>query len=368
MNNPAAHSHLPSRYDEVLNKRFAEVVRQLKEPAVVERRPSGSKHLLPTILGSAGLLAAFLALRPVAARTRSSVAFGPANSVQVMGLSQSPEEFIPPAAASPSPAPAAPAERPAPPAPPRRATTTRPSALGADLRGIVESKDIASIAEGDAGTTAFLRVAPTPAPSDGAVLFDEDRDAGVTVAAAREDDRRRVVNLGTRVKATLVYAVRTGSAPVPVTARIEEDVRVGESVVIRAGSLLVGQALATRSDDRVQVALSALVQDGFTSRFQGVALGPDGELGVAGRLVRKASGSRRWTGRAAGALGTALSLGLARRASGVAGTAAREIAADVDHDLDVFERRWGQELSDKVIEAGAGTPLVVSLVADLEVR
>jgi hypothetical protein len=91
-------------------------------------------------------------------------------------------------------------------------------------------------------------------------------------------------------------------------------------------------------------------------------------MGVGGRLLRKGSGGKRWMGRAAGALGTAVTLGLARRADGMAGTAAREIASDVDRELDALERQWGDSRSDKVLEAPAGTPVVASLSVDLEIR
>jgi hypothetical protein len=355
-------SQLPSRYEQVLNKRFAEAMDTLRRSPSTPTTGTARRPWW-LIAGSivAGLAVTTMRLFPTI--TRSSVPFAASNTVQVMGLSQGAGEFLP--LAAPPPPPAASLE-----------SVPTPKPVGTRVAGVVTRADesrfgialpdtLASVEETDAGTVAYLRAAPKV---EEAVLFDDETEPNLTIAVDHEQDQpRRVVNLGSRVPATLVYPVRTGPAPVPVTARINEEVRVGDHTAIKAGSLLVGSAIATRESDRVQMAFSALVQDGLTVRFQGVALGADGEMGVAGRLIRKGTTGRRWASRAAGAVGAALSLDLARKTSGLTGTAARELASDVDRDFDYFERNWGEGRSDKVVEAASGTAFLVSLGADLVV-
>lgn len=370
---------LPSRYDQVLNQRFAEAMKTIgthgaaPTPAGARRRPWA------LIAGSAVLAAAGMVMGLSPARARSSVPFAASNTVQVMGLAQGPAEFIPPSPAPPSPSPSAspdaavPEETPSPKrvaaTPASKAMRPKPPSLSGLEGAAAESE--ATVEDVDGATVAYAKPAsPTPSvPPDGAVLFDEDGDGALTIRAASDEERpRRVVNLGTRLAASLVYPVRTGGASVPVTARVDADVKVGDQIAIKAGSLLVGSAIATRDSDRVQIAFAAIVRDGLTSRFQGVALGADGEMGISGRLLRKASGGgSRWKARALGAAGSALSYDLARKTSGLTGTAARELASDIDRDFDAFERDWAENRSDKVVEARAGASLVVCLGADLDV-
>ncbi len=375
MSRSSKSSGLPSRYDDVLNQRFAEAMTALRaEGATALRQPRRRSWKLVAASIGLGLLVTAMRLSP--ARTRSTVPFAPTNTVQVMGLSQSPAEFLPPPASTSVSQPPSPARPTAAALSSQPAKRSRGSAAAlhdsagstAGLLGIATAAELSGIERTDAGTVAYVRAAPSPAAAEEAVLFDEDRDTTLTITAEREDEPRRVVNLGARFQASLVYPVRTGASPVPVTARIDADVKVGDETAIKQGSLLVGSAIATRDSDRVQIGFQALVQDGITSRFVAVALGSDGEMGIPGKLIRKASGGRRWAGRAAGAVGSALSLDLARRTSGLTGTAARELAADIDRDLDYFERHFGENRSDKVVEAAGGALLVVSLAADWAVR
>ncbi len=365
---------LPSRYEQVLNQRCAEAMKTLRDQSN-GRAPAPKPRLWKLIAGLGTAALAAIVMNSGASAARSTVPFAATNTVQVMGLSNGVRDFMPPAPAQAPAAPAAeeaaeektddaPARSPVraalPPANPRvRAASA--------LAGIAQPDEVVDADVSPAGTVAWLR--PARKAGDEAVLFDEQDDPSLTIAADRaEDGPRRVVNVGTRFAATLIYPVRTGGAPVPVAARVVDDVRVGEQVVIRAGATLVGSAIATRDSNRVQVAFHAFVQDGLTMRLQGLALGTDGDMGVVGKVLRKASTNRKWGARAVGAVGAAASIGLARKTSGAVGTAAREIADDVDRDFDFFERTWGEDRTDKVIEARAGEKFVVCLNADLDVR
>jgi type IV secretory pathway VirB10-like protein len=81
-----------------------------------------------------------------------------------------------------------------------------------------------------------------------------------------------VINVGTRIQAVLTDPVVTGAALAPATAKLANDVLVGDRVAIPAGTVLVGEGFATQQDDRAQVVFSAIVKDGKTLQFEGWAL------------------------------------------------------------------------------------------------
>jgi hypothetical protein len=171
-----------------------------------------------------------------------------------------------------------------------------------------------------------------------------------------------VINIGTRIAAVLTDPVVTGAALAPATAKLANDVYVGDRLAIPAGTLLVGEAFATQQDDRAQVVFSAIVRDGKTVRFEGWAL-QDGEIGIRGKLVRKGSKTKRGAGAVLGAAASALTYGLAGAASGPEGAALAAIGNTAANDLVGLGRDWRQ--SDKVVRVAAGVPITVYLRRDL---
>src|SRR5262249_9744085 len=118
-----------------------------------------------------------------------------------------------------------------------------------------------------------------------------------------------VVNIGTRVEAVLTEPIVTGAALAPATAKLATDVMAGGQGAIPSGTLLVGEGFATQQDDRAQVVFSAIVKDGKTVQFEGWAL-QQGEVGVKGKVIRKASKGKSGAGTLLGAAATGLSFGL----------------------------------------------------------
>ena len=176
-----------------------------------------------------------------------------------------------------------------------------------------------------------------------------------------------VINIGSRIVATLEAPVRTGATLTPATALVTSDVTVGERVVLPSGSRLVGSAFATTSDDRVQVVWRAAVVNGRTYRLDGEALSPDGSQGLPGKVVRKKKGKgvlRRIGATVLGTAGETLGYGIPG-GEGVTGLAEDALAGRAGRELQraAQDREWLQV--DKVIELRAGAPLVVYVSADV---
>ncbi len=216
---------------------------------------------------------------------------------------------------------------------------------------------------------------PAPRESERGTLLLKGDDAAVesafaadvgAVPAPKPAASTLVVNVGTRLRATLDMPLRTGATLAPATATLAEDLRVGARVALAAGTRLVGSAFATPHDDRVQIVWRALVRDGRTLAMQAETIGSDGAPGLVGKLVRRhRKGVVRRVGSAlagtAGELaGGALPLGdtLPEQAgAALAGRAGRELS-----QLSA-SREWLQ--SDAVIELQAGVMLTVYVGADL---
>src|SRR5260370_1108767 len=127
-----------------------------------------------------------------------------------------------------------------------------------------------------------------------------------------------VINIGTRSEAVLSNPVITGAALAPATARLANDVYVGDRLAMPAGTVLVGEGFATQQDDRAQVVFTAMVKDGKTIQLEGWAL-QEGETGIHAKLVRKGSKAKKGAGTVLGAAASALSFGLGGAMSGPEG-------------------------------------------------
>lgn len=175
-----------------------------------------------------------------------------------------------------------------------------------------------------------------------------------------------VINMGTRIVATLEAPVRTGAALTPATALVQADVTVGERVVLPAGARLVGSAFATTGDDRVQVLWRAAVVGGRTYRLDGEALSPDGSQGLSGKVLKKKRKGvlRRIGATVLGTAGETLGYGIPG-GDGVTGLAEDALAGRAGRELTraAQDREWLQ--ADKVIELPAGAGLIVYVSADV---
>jgi type IV secretory pathway VirB10-like protein len=178
-----------------------------------------------------------------------------------------------------------------------------------------------------------------------------------------------VVNVGTRVPGNLTYGIRTDAATVPVEVEIAGDVVAAGRVVIPAGTRVIGEALATRDTDRVQMAFSSLVIGGKTVPLRALAMGPDGQLGLPAKLIKKASGGKNWLGKAVGALGNAATFGLLRSSSGgVAGATAEGLLQRGGQDMQAVEHRWASQRSDKILELTPRAGITLYLEGDLTIE
>jgi hypothetical protein len=175
-----------------------------------------------------------------------------------------------------------------------------------------------------------------------------------------------VINIGTRIAATLEAPLRTGTTLTPATALVATDVTVDERVVLPAGARLVGSAFATTGDDRVQILWRAAVVGGRTHPLDGEALSPDGSQGVAGKVVKKRGKGvlRRIGATVLGTAGETLGYGIPG-GEGMTGLAEDALAGRTGRELQraAQDREWLQ--ADKIIELPAGAPLVVYVSADV---
>jgi hypothetical protein len=174
-----------------------------------------------------------------------------------------------------------------------------------------------------------------------------------------------VVNVGSVIEARLLRTVVTAQGGAPVAAEIARDVMANGEVAIAAGSRLVGTAYATGSNDRVQIAVTALVQGGTTMQLHGIVISADQQVGIPAKVLKRGSGKKKWLGRVVGSIGTVATLGL--RSSGVSGGMAGVLAEDLSGDAANLERDWANERSDKVLRAEAGATLQVYLQGDFRV-
>jgi hypothetical protein len=133
------------------------------------------------------------------------------------------------------------------------------------------------------------------------------------------------VPAGTRIAVALAEPLVVGPGGAPVVATTSEDVPGEDGILVSRGTRLVGEARVGADGERATIAFSTLVVHGHSVALSGLALGPDNELGVRGKVLRKASGGRRGLGKALHAVGSALSFGIL--GSGSAGEEAATQAA-----------------------------------------
>jgi len=211
-----------------------------------------------------------------------------------------------------------------------------------------------------AATPPRLSTAPAllhqvPAVEAGEVALDLDA-VGVYVAAV-EEALPVLLPPGTRLSVMLTRAIATGAVSAPTSAAVAEDLLVGGRTAVPAGSTLVGEAFATRSDDRVQVVFQALVRDGASVPVRAIAMGSDGQVGLPGTLVRKGSKAKKGLGKVLGAMASTLTFG-AVGGRGPADAVADGLLASGASGLTDLERAWTAERSDKVVRVAPGTRLV----------
>ena len=345
---------LPSRYDEILDKKVAEICKAVAAESSSSRArwtfpKNGSWQSRAVILGG-GLLIA-LKLMGGEGSARSDVS-RPDNllSSQAMGMSNDLASLLPPQkTATPTPKPS-PTPTPKPRRRARRSVVARPTATPcSSCEAKRQSRDRWASARvlynqdgsGLYGTDLPELPAPTPTPKPAAV-----------------------VNMGTRIKGELLFPFRTHASSVPVALVVTEDVVIAGRVGIRVGDRFIGRAVSTRVDDRAQIIFIALVQDGQTIRSQGIALGPDGQIGVEGKLIRKASGQKHWLGKAVGAVGRTLTFNTLGGGSAI-DEMTEEFMRSTGGDLAAVEQRWAAERSDKVVEVKSGAEVTIVLEDDL---
>ncbi len=174
-----------------------------------------------------------------------------------------------------------------------------------------------------------------------------------------------VINIGTRIEAVLSNPVITGAALAPATARLANDVYVGDRLAMPAGTVLVGEGFATQQDDRAQVVFTAMVKDGKTIQLEGWAL-QEGETGIHAKLVRKGSKAKKGAGTVLGAAASALSFGLGGAMSGPEGAALASLGNTAANDLFGLGRDWRR--TDKVLRVEAGVPITVYIRRDVTVE
>ena len=346
---------LPSRYEEVLNQRVAEQAGRMVASAQAARPGLELPRwgALVAVIG-VGAMGVMMLLSQQDGPSHSRVAFHKSTviSTGTVGVQASAEELIPPRPVRPpspeapalvSPGPhlhepvAEPTARPVAAKPARRVPVARPSppctTCGRDGRE-----------EGDVVLATVVEPSPRPTPAL---------------------PPKPALNVGARFGAVLAYPVNTAFGGAPVTARVEQDIAPNGMIAIPAGASLIGEAFATEPENRAQIVFTALVRDGRTVPFRAIALGPDSNLGIPGKVVRKASAKKKGAGRVLSALGSAVTFGLVGGDNGVVGDAAAALASQTASDLSQLERTWSLERSDKVIALKAGIAMTVYVQSDL---
>jgi hypothetical protein len=346
-------STLPNRWQEILRREAAEnvgtVLAQAKEQPTPTRVPRWSVPVLVVGIASFSLLNL---LGGSEAKGRGTVPFDRSTvvSTRTAGLGASAEDLAPrqpsPAAAVAVPiVEATPTTKPDPltvldrqsPAPRKRERAAAAACPECDKRR--EAMRRAAEAE-EHPSPAPMEASPTPPPKPPPLI----------------------VNVGTRVDAVLTDPVVTGIALAPATAKLAKDVYVGDRVAIPAGTLLAGEAFSTQDDDRAQVVFTALVKDGKTVQLEGWAL-QEGEAGVRGKVVRKASRAKKGAGSLLGAAASVLTFGVAGAVGGPEGAALASLGNTTASDLVGVGRDWRR--SDKVVRVEAGAPLTIYIRRDV---
>jgi Bacterial conjugation TrbI-like protein len=347
-------SIISTRFDQALRAQIVQQARTVIDSAQARTRKRLRRRVflwlaLPVALGG-------LVLAPSeAARPRSRVAFAQGNviSAESQGLGGGVEELLPP---SPPPVPGQGQQSPISIEPEDLvARDPEPTAARPLSRQQADAKPCATCGKEDAAT------AGTDASHELATeeLLPETEDVP---AEEPRVPTARVLNMGSRFDAVLDLPTQTGAAGAPVAAVVAADVSDSHGVVLPAGARVVGEAFATTADDRVHMAVTAVVIDGKTIRLHGLALGPDGTFGVAGKVVRKGSKKKAGAGRVLGAVGSAISFGLIGGRAGLIDSTAAEFARDAGRSLSGLEAAW--QRSDKVVRVPAGTRLTIYVRED----
>jgi hypothetical protein len=320
----------------------ADEIERARELLVEGRRPRRSAWRRAGVGRAVFLLAVLLVLRVVffSGGRRGTEPIGAVATAEGAGVGNSVAAFLPVAAASPE---ATPSPPPTPTPAPSPSETPTPRARRAPR--LVERAPIAAPATPEPSPIATPPPAPTPSPVPKPTPI--------------------VLNMGTRIEATLEAPVRTGATLAPATALVTRDVTVGEIIVLPAGTRLVGSAFATTGDDRVQIVWRAAIIAGRTHRLAGEALSADGSQGLVGKVVKKKGNSvlRRIGSTVLGTAGETLGYGIPG-GDGLGGLAEDALAAHAGRELvrASQEREWLQ--ADKVIELKAGATLVVYVSSD----
>lgn len=338
-------STLPSRWQEILRREAAAnvgtVLAQAREQPEPRRVPRWTMPVLVVGVASVSLLSV---LGGTDAKGRGNLPFDRSTviSTRTAGLGASAEDLAPRAAPSPPLAPLG-DPSPAPSSPPPRRSARRDKASSP------------ACPDCDKRRAALARMEPPPAPEP----------SPSPLATPPEKPLPLVINIGTRIQAVLTDPVVTGAALAPATAKLANDVLVGDRLAIPAGTVLVGEGFATQQDDRAQVVFSAIVKDGKTLQFEGWAL-QEGEIGVKGKVVRKGSKGKSGAGTVIGAAASALTFGLSGAVPGAGGAALSSLGNTAANDLVGLGRDWRR--SDKVVRVEAGVPVTVYIRRDLTVE
>ena len=346
-------STLPTRWQEILRREAADnvgtVLAQAKDQPVPTRMPRWSLPVLAIGVASFSMLNL---LGGTEAKGRGSVPFDRSTvvSTRTAGLGASAEDLAPrqPSPVAPALAPVIEVPSPTPKPDPLAVLDRRPPAAPKRAR-----RDNAC-PECDKRREAMRRAA------------EEEERASQPVAEPSPTPPPKpppiVVNVGTRVDAVLTDPVVTGIALAPATAKLAKDFYVGDRLAIPAGTLLAGEAFSTQDDDRAQVVFTAIVKDGRTVQFEGWAL-QEGEAGVRGKVVRKASRAKKGAGSVLGAAASALTFGVAGALGGPEGAALASLGNTTAGDLVGVGRDWRR--SDKVVRVEAGAPLTIYIRRDV---
>jgi Bacterial conjugation TrbI-like protein len=338
-------STLPSRWQEILRREAAAnvgtVLAQAREQPDPRRVPRWTVPALVVGVASVSLLGL---LGRTDAKGKSSLPFDRSTviSTRTAGLGASAEDLAPRPA--PSPLLAALADP----------TPALATPLPEPRRAIRRETPASACPECDRRRAALARLEPSPIA-----------ELSPSPPPPPEKPLPLVINVGTRVQAVLTDPVVTGAALAPATAKLANDVLVGDRLAIPAGTVLVGEGFATQQDDRAQVVFSAIVKDGKTLQFEGWVL-QEGEIGVKGKVVRKGSKGKSGAGSVLGAAASALTFGLSSAVPGVGGAALSSLGNSAANDLVGLGRDWKR--SDKVVRVEAGVPVVVYIRRDLTVE
>ena len=342
-------STLPSRY-----RQTSGVLDAFSERVAILQQTTSQRqaHLRPaTILGSSLAVAAvIIAVAALDVRADRPTGAGRApydgpGLVSAAGITPTPRDFTPEGERPPATAAVAGERTPreelreitTPPSPPPTPTTTARAARPFDV--LVQPP----------------RPTPIPAPAEAPRPLPEPSPS---------PSPRPTLNLGTRIPVRILGNATTALNGAPVSATVAGDVVRDGRVLVPAGTVVHGDAYATpESDSRAQLTWSAMVLTGQTVRLTASTLGADDQLGVPGKLVRKASKTKRGFGTVLGAVGRAVTFG-AFGSGGVAQRAAGETVARVGDGLDGLGREW--TVSDKGVRVAAGTSATLVLRADVE--